>query len=153
MQVILLEKVGRLGKVGDKVRVKRGYGRNYLLPFGKALLANSKNVVMFEERRADLEQAAAATHQAAVERAGKLANVVVTITAKAGEEGKLYGSVTNRDIAAALTAKTGVEIERRQVQMPTGPIRAVGAYDLVVQLSGDVSETVKVMIESEKIEQ
>lgn len=151
MQVILLEKVGRLGNVGDRVRIKAGYGRNFLIPFGKALMANKKNIEMFEAKRVELEQNAKEAYEQATQRAEKLSNMTVVLKAKAGEEGKLFGSVTNRDIAEAVSAK-GIAVAKREVQMPTGPLRAIGQYDMVIQLAGDVNATIKLVIEPEKSE-
>ncbi len=148
MDVILLEKVGRLGTVGDRVTVKSGYGRNYLLPKGKATTATSVNLAAFEARRAELEKAAGERKLYAESRATKLAELVVTIKAKAGDEGKLFGSVGVRDIALAITA-AGVEVTKAEVKLPSGALREIGEYNLDVQLHVDVTQTVKVIIESE----
>jgi len=148
MDVILLEKVGRLGTVGDRVTVKSGYGRNYLLPKGKATTATSVNLAAFEARRAELEKAAGERKLYAESRAAKLAELVVTIKAKAGDEGKLFGSVGVRDIALAITA-AGVEVTKAEVKLPSGALREIGEYNLDVQLHVDVTQTVKVIIESE----
>ena len=148
MDVILLEKVGRLGTVGDRVTVKSGYGRNYLLPKGKATTATSANLAAFEARRAELEKAAGERKLYAESRATKLAELVVTIKAKAGDEGKLFGSVGVRDIALAITA-AGVEVTKAEVKLPSGALRELGEYNLDVQLHVDVTQTVKVIIESE----
>lgn len=127
MDVILLEKVGRLGSVGDKVSVKSGYGRNYLLPKGKAITATAVNVAAFEVRRAELEKSASERKQQAEGRAAALAELVVTIKANAGDEGKLFGSVGARDIAQAITA-AGVAVTKAEVKMPSGALRDIGEY-------------------------
>ncbi len=149
MDVILLEKVINLGNLGDQVKVKSGYARNFLLPKGKAVMATKENVARFEERRAELEAKVAEQVAAAQARAEKLAAVgALTITANAGEEGKLFGSVTAADIADAISA-AGVEIAKSEVKMPEGPIRAIGDYELMVQLHNDVAQTVNVQVVAE----
>ncbi len=148
MEVILLEKVGKLGTVGDKVNVKSGFGRNFLLPQGKAVTATETNIAEFEARRAELELAAANKRETADIRSGKLEDLKVTITAKAGDEGKLFGSVGVRDIADAITA-AGVEVTKAEVKLPTGTLRDTGEYDIDVQLHVDVVQTVKLIIEAE----
>ncbi|WP_043319659.1 50S ribosomal protein L9 [Microbulbifer sp. HZ11] len=148
MEVILLDKVGKLGNVGDRVEVKAGFGRNFLLPTGKAVLANAANVAEFEAKRAELEAAAAAKVSEAESRAAKLADLVVTIAANAGDEGKLFGSIGTRDIAEAITA-AGVEVAKAEVKLPEGALREVGEYDVDVQLHADVISTVKVVVEAE----
>lgn len=148
MEVILLERVGRLGTVGDRVNVRAGYGRNYLLPQRKAVVATASNVADFEERRAELEAAAGERKKFAASRAEKLAELVVTIAANASEEGKLFGSVGARDIAEAVTA-AGVEVAKSEVKLPTGTLREVGEYDVDVQLHEDVLQTVKVVVVSQ----
>ncbi|MFV8783374.1 50S ribosomal protein L9 [Microbulbifer sp. SA54] len=148
MEVILLDKVGKLGNVGDRVDVKAGFGRNYLLPTGKAILANAANIAEFEAKRAELEAAAAAKLSEATARAEKLAEVVVTITANAGDEGKLFGSIGTRDIAEAITA-AGVEVAKAEVKLPEGALREVGEFDVDVQLHSDVIAAVKVVIAAE----
>ena len=145
MEVILLEKIANLGNLGDKVAVKAGYARNFLLPFGKATTATAANVEAFEARRAELEKIAAEKKAGADARAAKLADLSVTITANAGEEGKLFGSIGTRDIADAVTA-AGVEIEKSEVRLPEGPLRNVGEFDVVVQLHSDVETTVKLIV-------
>lgn len=145
MEVILLEKIGKLGNLGDKVRVKPGYGRNYLIPFGKAVRATEANIAEFEQRRAELEKAAADRIGGAEARAEKLAGLTVTIGANAGDEGKLFGSVGPRDVADAITA-AGVEVAKSEVKMPTGPIRETGDYEIDVQLHGEVTATVTVSV-------
>ena len=148
MEVILLDKVGKLGKIGDKVSVKAGFGRNYLLPQGKAVAATAKNVAEFEERRAGLEAAAAAKKAEAEARAAKLAEWSVTIAANAGDEGKLFGSIGTRDIADAITA-AGVEVTKSEVRLPEGVLREVGQFDIDVQLHPEVIQTVKLAVVAE----
>jgi large subunit ribosomal protein L9 len=148
MEVILLDKVGRLGNIGDKVTVKAGYGRNFLLPQGKAVAATAKNVADFEERRAGLEAAAAAKKAEAEARAAKLAELSVTIGANAGDEGRLFGSIGTRDIADAITA-AGVEVSKAEVRLPQGALREVGEYSIDVQLHAEVTQVVKLVVVSE----
>lgn len=148
MEVILLEKIGRLGALGDQVRVKSGYGRNFLIPFGKAVPANDANIAEFKARRAELEKAAAEKFAAAQVRAGQLNEKAVTIVSKAGDEGRLFGSVGVRDIADAVTA-AGVEVCKSEVRLPEGPIRAVGEYDITLQLHGDVDAIIKLSVVAE----
>ena len=148
MQVILLEKIGKLGNLGDQVTVKSGYGRNFLIPFGKAVPANDDNVANFEARSAELEAAAAAKRAEADARAAKLAEVSVTIAANSGEGGKLFGSIGTRDIADAVTA-AGVELNKSEVRMPEGPIRDLGTYDVAIQLHSDVVQTVSIAVVAE----
>ena len=145
MQLILLEKVANLGNLGDKVNVKAGYGRNYLLPYGKATAATAANLAAFEERRAELEQAAADKKASAETRAAQLAELEVTITATAGDEGKLFGSVGPRDIAEAFTA-AGFPLEKSEVVMGEGPLRKTGEFDVLVHLHADVEQKVKVTV-------
>ncbi|WP_447594320.1 50S ribosomal protein L9 [Aquipseudomonas campi] len=145
MEVILLEKIANLGNLGDKVNVKAGYGRNYLLPQGKATAATAENVAAFEVRRAELEKAAAEKKASAESRAAQLAELEVTITATAGDEGKLFGSIGTHDIADALTA-AGVEVAKAEVRLPNGTIRQVGEFDVAVHLHTDVEATVKVVV-------
>jgi large subunit ribosomal protein L9 len=148
MEVILLEKVQNLGDLGERVNVKPGYGRNYLLPQGKAVPATESNIAEFEARRAELEKAAAESLETAQARAEKLNELTLTIARKAGDEGKLFGSVSNIDIVEAAVA-AGVEIERNEVLMPTGPIRQTGEYDITVHLHTDVDASIKVIVEAE----
>ena len=145
MDIILLDKVGRLGSIGDKVSVKAGYGRNYLLPQGKAVAATAKNIADFEVRRAGLEAVAAGKIAEATARAEKLAALTVTIAANAGDEGRLFGSIGTRDIADAVTA-AGVEIVKSEVRLPSGVLREVGQYDIDVQLHAEVIQAVKLVI-------
>ena len=149
MQVILLEKVQKLGNLGDEVTVKSGFGRNFLVPKGKALPATKQNREKFEERRAELEAAAAKVLAEAEARKAKLvAAGELSIMANAGVEGKLFGSITAADIADALNA-AGAEVDRNEVRLPTGPLRHTGEYNIDVQLHADVLETVKVTVTSE----
>lgn len=148
MDVILLEKVGKLGNIGDQVVVKSGFGRNFLLPHGKAIRATASNVAEFETRRAELEAAAAAKKADAEARAAKLAELSVTIGANAGDEGKLFGSVGARDIAEAITA-AGVDVSKSEVKLPEGALREVGEYEVDVQVHAEVIQTVKVSVISE----
>ncbi|MBB3169569.1 50S ribosomal protein L9 [Simiduia aestuariiviva] len=145
MEVILLEKVGKLGKIGDKVVVKSGYGRNFLLPQGKAIMATASNVAEFEARRAELEAAAAAKLAEAEARAAKVNELAITIEANAGDEGKLFGSIGTRDIADAATA-AGVEVDKSEVRLPEGPLREVGEYEIDVQVHTDVTATLKLSV-------
>jgi len=148
MNVILLEKVHNLGNLGDTVAVKAGYGRNFLIPKGMAVPATPDNVAKFEARRAELEQVAADKLAAAESRRDALANIAVTIAHKAGDEGKLFGSVGTMDIARAIT-EAGVEVEKREVRLPEGPIRQIGDYDIDIELHGDVVASVRVNIIAE----
>ena len=145
MEVILLEKVAKLGELGDKVKVKSGYGRNYLLPFGKALPATSENVARFEAQRAELEARQAEHLVAAKARAEALVEVSVSIAAKAGDEGKLFGSIGTRDIAEAMV-KAGHPVEKSEVRLPEGPLRQVGEYVISVSLHPDVSTDVRIVV-------
>ena len=148
MQVILLERVGKLGDLGDSISVKSGFGRNFLIPFGKAVPATKDNVAQFELRRAELEAAAAEKKAAAEARAAKLNELTVTITSTAGDEGKLFGSIGTRDIADAITA-AGAEVSKSEVRLPEGVIRELGEYDVAIQLHTDVSATVKLAVIAE----
>ncbi|MGI9288849.1 MAG: 50S ribosomal protein L9 [Pseudomonadales bacterium] len=141
MQVILLEKVGKLGDLGDTVNVKSGFGRNYLLPAGKAVPANKDNVAKFDARRAELEKAAAEKLSSAETRANTLAGLYLSIAANAGEEGKLFGSIGTRDIADCIT-KAGAEVSKSEVRLPQGVIRDLGDYEVDIQLHSDVTQTV-----------
>lgn len=148
MNVILLEKIRNLGDLGEQVSVAAGYGRNFLIPQGKAVPATEANVKHFEERRAELEAKAADELAAAQARAEKLAALTITIEANAGDEGKLFGSVGTVDIAAAAT-EAGVELAKKEVRMPDGAIRTTGEFDIVVNLHTDVDATVKVNVVAE----
>ena len=149
MEVILLDNVGSLGGLGDRVDVKPGYGRNFLIPQGKAVPATPENVEKFEARRAELEAAAAATLYAAQKRAeGIQALEQVQIAATAGEEGKLFGSVGTRDIAEALTA-AGCDTDKAEVRLPDGAIRELGEYEIMIQLHAEVATTANIAIVAE----
>ena len=148
MEVILLEKTANLGNLGDKVTIKNGYGRNYLIPQGKAVAATPKKIKEFEERRAELEKAAAAKKADAEARAAQLAELIVTIGAHAGDEGKLFGSIGTRDIAEAVSA-AGYPLEKAEVRLPNGALRTVGEYDIEVQLHTDVEATLHVVVVAE----
>ncbi|MGH8252751.1 MAG: 50S ribosomal protein L9 [Steroidobacteraceae bacterium] len=149
MDVILLQKVANLGKIGDRVKVKSGYGRNYLLPSGRATLATATNVARFEVRRVELERLAGEELGGAQQRAETLRDFRVTITAKAGSEGKLFGSVGTSDIAEACTA-AGQKVNRSEVRLPTGPIRQVGEHHVSLHLHTDVEVTILVIIAAEE---
>ncbi|WP_024890461.1 50S ribosomal protein L9 [Luteimonas huabeiensis] len=151
MQLILLQKVTNLGNLGDKVNVKPGYGRNYLVPQGKAVPATAANLAEFEARRAEYEAKAKAQFDEAAERLAKIQDVTVSLKANASSEGKLYGSVGPRDIAEALSAQAGVEIHKSEVVMGEGPLRHVGEYEVTVHLYADVEAQVKVVIEPEAV--
>ena len=148
MEVILLDKIRHLGGVGDRVSVKPGYGRNYLIPHGKAVYATESNVTKFEARRAELEKAAAEALSAAQTRADALVAIQVTVPAKAGDEGKLFGSIGTMDLAKAIS-DAGVAVSKSEIRLPTGPIRQLGEYDIHVQLHSEVMTTVKVIIIAE----
>ena len=143
MEVILLENIGNLGGLGDKVDVKAGFGRNYLIPQGKAVPATEINTAEFETRRAELEAAAADTRAAAINELG-----LISIPANAGEEGKLFGSVGTRDIAEAITA-AGCDVDKSEVRLPEGALRELGEFEIAVQVHGDVSASVAVAVVQE----
>ena len=149
MEIILLENVANLGGLGDRVNVKPGYGRNYLVPHGKAVRATATNIAEFESRRAELQKEADAQRHAAETRAVKINALAIRISANAGEEGKLFGSVTVRDIADEATA-AGVEIDRSEVRLPSGPLREVGEYQVEVYLHPEVSAHVSVAVVAEE---
>ncbi|WP_266181218.1 50S ribosomal protein L9 [Dyella humicola] len=149
MQLILLEKVRNLGNLGDKVSVKPGYGRNYLLPQGKAVPVNAANLEAFEKRRAEYEAKAKDQLSGAEGRKAKLEGVSVTIAANASPEGKLYGSVGPREIAEALQA-AGQDVNKGEVIQGEGPIRHTGEFDVVISLHADVQTQVKVIVVGEK---
>ena len=150
MQVILLEKIKNLGDLGAVVDVRAGFGRNYLIPHGKALPATKDNLATVEARRAELEAEAQAQLAAAQERAEKLNEASVTIGSKAGDEGKLFGSVGTRDIADAISAQTGVEVETAEVKLPHGALRQTGEYEIDVQLHAEVMVTIKLAVVPEE---
>lgn len=146
MQVILLEKIHHLGELGSVVNVKAGYGRNFLIPQGKALPATKANLADVEARRAELEKQAAENLAAAQARAGQLAEARVVIPANAGDEGKLFGSIGTRDIAEAVTAATGVEVEKAEVKLPNGVLRTTGEFEIDLQLHSEVIVTIQVAV-------
>ena len=149
MEVILLDKIAKLGGLGDKVTVKSGYARNFLLPKGKAVFASKANIEHFEARRADLEKNLAEQLAAAQARAAKLTELAeVTIASKAGEEGKLFGSIGTRDIADAIS-EAGVEVVKAEVRLPLGSIRETGEFDIVIHVHNDVDATIKVVVIAE----
>jgi large subunit ribosomal protein L9 len=148
MQIILMEKVVNLGQLGDVVKVKDGYARNFLIPQGKAKRATSNNIAAFEARRAELEAAEAARLAAARAQAEAMADLVVTVAQKAGVDGKLFGSVTNADIAEAL-GKAGQTVEKMNVRMPDGPLKSLGEHAVTVALHQDVVVEVKVVVVAE----
>ena len=145
MQIILLEKVVNLGQLGDVVKVKEGYARNFLIPQGKAKRATKANLAEFEQRRAELERVQNELLAKAQEAGAKLDGLTVQITQKAGVDGRLFGSVTNHDIVDALKAQ-GFEVDRGQVRMPAGPLKQVGDYPLVVALHTDVLANITVSV-------
>ncbi|MFN3238498.1 MAG: 50S ribosomal protein L9 [Pseudomonadales bacterium] len=149
MEVILLEDIANLGELGEKVDVKAGYGRNFLIPQKKAVPATKQNLIEFEERRAELQKAAEEKLAAAKARAEQVNGLDITITTKAGDEGKLFGSITVRDIVEACVAR-GVEVEKHEVQMPDGPIRQLGEFEFAVQLHADVVAEIKVAVIAEQ---
>ena len=148
MQLILLQNVKNLGKLGDKVDVKPGYGRNFLEPHGKAVPATASNLADFDSKRAEYEGKARATMDSAEARKAALDGVEVTLTANAAAEGKLYGSVSPRDIADALT-RIGHKVEKSEVVLGEGPLRRTGEYAIVVHLHADIEATVKVIVVGE----
>ena len=148
MEIILLEKIANLGGMGEKVNVKPGYGRNYLIPQGKAAAATETNVAEFEAVRAELEQKAAEGLAAAESRRDQLVDKIITITAKAGEEGKLFGSIGTADITQHLN-DSGVSVERHEVRLPTGAFRQIGDYEVDLHLHSDVNVTIKLVITAE----
>ena len=148
MEVILLEKVVNLGSLGDKVNVKSGFARNFLVPQKKAVLATKEKIAEFESRRAELEKAAAEKLAAAQKRADNLAKVEVVIAHKAGEEGKLFGSVGTSDIADAITT-AGAAVDKSEVRLPDGIIRQVGDYAIDINLHADVTVTMNIQIVAE----
>jgi len=145
MQIILLEKLPNLGELGDVVKVRQGYARNYLIPHGKAKRATAENLAEFEKRRAELEKAQAEALAAARERATAIDGLTVQITQKAGVDGKLFGSVTNSDISDAIKAQ-GHDVSKAQIRMPEGPLKQVGEHELKVALHADVIATIKFVV-------
>ena len=149
MEVILLEKIQNLGELGDQVRVKAGYGRNYLVPQKKAVPATPENIKKFEQQRSGLEKVQADSFLAAKARSESLEDLSVTIYAKAGTEGKLYGSVGTAEIAEAI-AQAGEEVQKREIRLPEGPVRDLGEHEITVQLHADVLVNVNVNIVAEE---
>ncbi len=150
MQIILLEKVVNLGGLGDVVRVKDGYARNFLIPEGKARRATEAAIKEFETRRAELEKAQAEKLAAAQATGAKMDGVTVAISQKAGVDGRLFGSVTNFDIATALGKQGFPQVEKAMVRLPNGPLKAVGEYDVTVALHADVIAAIKVAVSPEQ---
>ena len=149
MELILLQKVANLGNIGDRVKVKSGYGRNFLLPQGKATVATPDNIAKFEARRAELEKAAQDELKGAQARAAKLENYKLSLSAKAGGEGKLFGSIGTSDISEALN-KAGHKVERAEVRLPQGPIRQAGEHTVQLHLHTDVTIDLPVIIVPEE---
>jgi large subunit ribosomal protein L9 len=149
MEVILLQKVANLGNIGDKVKVKSGFGRNYLLPEGKATLATPDNIARFEARRAELERTALEHLSSAEERAVAMKDFKLTISAKAGTEGKLFGSIGTSDIAEACS-KTGFAVQRSEVRLPNGPLRTIGEHSVTLHLHADIDVPLAVSIVAEE---
>lgn len=148
MEVILLDKVGKMGGLGDQVKVKAGYGRNYLIPQGKAVPATAENVAAFESRRKELEAQAQQRLNEATARAEQLAAVSINLTMMAGDEGKLFGSIGTRDLAEAITA-AGVSVDKSEVKLPDGALRQTGEYQVDIQVHPEVLATVAVTISPE----
>ncbi|GHB00079.1 50S ribosomal protein L9 [Modicisalibacter luteus] len=148
MEVILLDNIGKLGGLGDKVTVKPGYGRNYLVPYGLAVPATKENVEAFETQRAELEAQVAERKREAEARAEELNDIELSLVAKAGDEGKLFGSIGPRDLADAL-AQAGIDVAKSEVRMPEGPIRATGEYDIQLHLHAEVDATIRIVVVAE----
>jgi large subunit ribosomal protein L9 len=148
MEVILLEKIVNLGNLGDRVSIKNGYGRNYLVPQGKAVPATAKKLAEFEARRADLEKAAAEKLSAAQSQGEKLSKLEIVIMHKAGDEGRLFGSVGTHNIAEAINQAGGV-VEKQQIRLPNGTIRQIGDYDIDINLHSDVIVTMSIKVAAE----
>jgi large subunit ribosomal protein L9 len=149
MEVILMKKVGNLGSLGEKVSIRPGYGRNFLIPKGYAVPATDENLKLFEERRAELEQQAAEAYAIADERRGRLDGLTVTVARKAGDEGRLFGSVGTADIAAAVQ-DMGFSLEKQEIRLPGGAFRAAGEYEVQVQLHPEVGATLKLEVVPEE---
>ena len=148
MEVILLEKIANLGNLGDKVIIKSGYGRNYLVPQGKAVPATASKIAEFEARRAELEKAAAEKLSAAQKQGNELNKLQIVITQKAGDEGRLFGSVGTHNIAEAITVG-GIAIEKHQIRLPNGAIRHIGEYPIDINLHSDVIVTLTIKVAAE----
>lgn len=149
MQIILMEKVVNLGTLGDVVKVKDGYARNFLIPQGKAKRATAANLKHFEERRVELEKAQAVTLAAAQARAAALVEYVLTVSQKAGMDGRLFGSVSNIDIAEAMNAQ-GVAVSKMEIRMPNGPLKAIGEFPVSIALHTDVVVDITVMVQGSR---
>ncbi len=149
MQIILLEKVRNLGNLGDKVDVKSGYGRNFLIPQNKAVFATEVNIARFEQRRAELEKKEQQSLAAAEQRAAKINDTSITISAMASDEGKLYGSITANEIKDALTEKS-IEVSKREIVMPDGPLHSIGDYTVEIHVHSDVIAVLQVQVLSTK---
>jgi large subunit ribosomal protein L9 len=148
MEVILLEKIANLGNLGDKVTIKSGYGRNYLIPQGKAVPASASKIAEFEARRVELEKAAAEKLAAAKARADAISKLQIVITHKAGDEGRLFGSIGTHNIAEAIT-QAGIEVQKNEVRLPHGAIRHVGDFDIDIAIHSDVVVTLPIKIAAE----
>ena len=148
MEVILLDNIGKLGGLGDKVTVKPGYGRNYLVPYGLAVPATKENVEAFEAQRAELEAQAAERKAEAQARAEQLNDIELSLVSKAGDEGKLFGSIGPRDLADAISS-AGIEVAKSEVRMPQGPIRQTGEYDIDLHLHAEVDAVVRAVVVAE----
>lgn len=148
MQIILLENVANLGNLGEQVNVKAGYGRNFLIPQHKAVAATEENIKTFDARRAELQKVADEKLGVAQARAEKISALDITLSTKAGEEGKLFGSITVRDIADAANSR-GIDIQKGEIKMPSGPIRELGEFEIKIQLHPDVTATLKVGVIAE----
>jgi large subunit ribosomal protein L9 len=148
MEVILLDKIGKLGSLGDTVTVKPGYGRNYLVPYGLAVPATKENIAAFEAQRAELEAQAAERKAEAEARAEQLKDIELSLVSKAGDEGKLFGSIGPRDLADAISS-AGIEVAKSEVRMPEGPIRQTGEYDIALHLHAEVDAVVRVVVVAE----
>ena len=148
MEIILMDKVVNLGNLGDVVKVKDGYARNFLIPTGQAKRANKANIAAFAERKAELEKQSAEKLAAAQARAEKLAGIAITIAQKAGVDGRLFGSINNADIASAL-ATQGMEVAKAEVRLPEGPLKAVGEYPVTLSLHSDVTCDITVTVVAE----
>ena len=150
MQIILMEKVVNLGGLGDVVKVKDGFARNFLIPQGKAKRATQANLKEFEARRAELERKANETLTDAQEKGTKLEGIKIDIAQKAGVDGRLFGSVTNADIAESLTKNTGIAVKKAEIRMPTGPLKHIGEFPIVVHLHADVEANIVVHVAAEQ---
>lgn len=148
MEVILLDNIGKLGGLGDKVTVKPGYGRNYLVPYGLAVPATKDNIEAFNAQRAELEAQAAERKAEAEARAEQLNDIELSLVSKAGDEGKLFGSIGPRDLADAISS-AGIDVAKSEVRMPNGPIRQTGEYDIDLHLHAEVNAVVRVVVVAE----